>query len=75
MITMTELHLLRRIIDGRTRPGQRDAATMADRRAANSAAGGGITRSINCYCHSDHSDHKYGRYGRSRYDAARYCSA
>lgn len=69
---MAELHLLRRIIDGRVRPGQHNATTMADRRPENGPAGGGTPRTINRYSHSEQSDHRYGLYGRGRYGSARY---
>ena len=43
---MNELDILRRIIDGRTRPGQKNAATMADREPGKGPAGGGRPRPI-----------------------------
>jgi len=69
---MNELEILRRIIDGRVRPAQRNAATLADRQPDKGPAGGGQARNINRYDHTEAADHKFGLYRRSRYDAARY---
>jgi len=69
---MNELDILRRIIDGRVRPGQKNAATFADREPEKGPAGGGRPRMINRYHHSEQTDHRYGLYGRGRYGSARY---
>lgn len=69
---MNELDLLRRIIDGRVRPGQQNVATFADREPGKGPAGGGRPRMINRYYHSEEADHRYGLYDRGRYGSARY---
>ena len=69
---MNELDILRRIIDGRIRPGQRNAATIAERQVEKGSAGAGRPRMINCYNHSAAEDRKYGLYGRARYGSVRY---
>ncbi len=69
---MNELDLLRRIIDGRVRPAQKNAATLADREPTKGPAAGGRPRMLNRYFHSEAADHRYGLYARSRYAIARY---
>jgi hypothetical protein len=72
---MSEVELLRRIMDARIRPARAGAATVADRRRASAPALGGQPRLLSRYDHSGGQTVTYGRYGRTRYGTCRYSGA
>ena len=63
---------IREQVDRQTRPGQKSAATVANRLVSGNVLGTGGTVPCNVYDWTAGENRRYGLYGRGRYGSERY---